>query len=117
MLAMVSCDASQAWRTPCVCISVIFCASAALRRFSCSTSLLVFVLVSSCCWVRAAFAVAFIVLAARYWPIAVRQSGEIASEVSIMASCESWVLFPAGWACRYVVVEDLTGILAVLHAW
>ena len=34
------------------------------------------------------FAAAFWVLASRYWPMAVRQSGEMESEVSIMASCD-----------------------------
>ena len=84
--------ARHACSTPCDCISDIFCASAAFSRFNCSTSLLVAIPPSSCSAARLLLAVAFCVLAARYWPTAVKQSGEIESEASIMASSESWVL-------------------------
>ena len=43
MFATVICDARQAWSVPCDCISDIFCASAAFRRLSCSTSLFVLI--------------------------------------------------------------------------
>ena len=82
-LATVICEARQAWSVPCYCISANRCASAALRRLSGCTSLLVPSLPSNCCEMSELFAVAFWVLAARYWPRALRQSGETESAVSI----------------------------------
>src|SRR6185437_3349525 len=101
MLATVICDARQACSLPCDCISAVFCASAAFNRLSCWTSLLVLSLPSNCCESSELFAVALVLRSLRYWPTAVRQSGETASEVSIKASCDVREL-PRDWLARYV---------------
>ena len=58
------------------------------------------------------FAVAFCVRAARYWPTAVRQSGETESDISIMASCESCGLPRVCCLAGRQVMFPLTGIVA-----
>src|ERR1700744_308172 len=117
MLAIVICEARQVCKAPWDCISAIFCASAALSRFSCSTSVLVPSLSSNCEDTSELLAELFGERAVRYWPTAVRQSGETASEVSIMASCDVRAL-PSELPARYeealpfiVTDEDFHAVL------